>query len=71
MTYESAIKKLGEIIEKLSSDSVPLAEATALFEEGLTLMKYCYKEIKVVKGKIYEIKEELGKLKLEENDENF
>lgn len=71
MTYENAIKKLGEIIEKLSSESVPLAEATTLFEEGLSLMKYCYSEIKVVKGKVYEIKEELGKLKLEENDENF
>lgn len=71
MTYENAIKKLGEIIEKLSSESVPLAEATALFEEGLYLMKYCYSEIKVVKGKVYEIKEELGKLKLEENDENI
>lgn len=71
MTYESAIKRLGEIIEKLSAESVPLAEATALFEEGLSLMKYCYGEIKVVKGKMYEIKEELGKLKLEENNENF
>lgn len=71
MTYESAIKKLGEIIEKLSAESVPLAEATELFEEGLSLMKYCYGEIKVVKGKLFEIKEELGRLKLEENNENI
>ena len=42
MTYENAIEKLSEIIEKLSSESVPLSEATSLFEEGMKLIKYCY-----------------------------
>ena len=66
MTYENAIEKLSQIVEKLSSQTVPLSEATALFEEGMKLIKFCYQEIKVTKGKVFEIKEELGKLKMEE-----
>ncbi len=66
MTYENAIEKLSNIVEKLSSQTVPLADATALFEEGMNLIKFCYQEIKTVKGKVFEIKEELGHLKMEE-----
>lgn len=66
MTYENAIEKLSQIVEKLSSQTVPLSEATALFEEGMKLIKFCYQEIKLTKGKVFEIKEELGKLKMEE-----
>ena len=66
MTYEVAIQKLGDIVEKLSSQSLPLSQATSLFEEGMELIKFCYNELKVTKGKIFEIKKELDKLKLEE-----
>ncbi len=66
MTYEIAIQKLGDIVEKLSSQSLPLSQATSLFEEGMDLIKFCYNELKVTKGKIFEIKKELDKLKLEE-----
>ncbi len=66
MTYEIAIQKLGDIVEKLSSQSLPLSQATSLFEEGMELIKFCYNELKVTKGKIFEIKKELDKLKLEE-----
>lgn len=66
MTYEIAIQKLGDIVEKLSSQSLPLSHATSLFEEGMELIKFCYNELKVTKGKIFEIKKELDKLKLEE-----
>ena len=66
MIYEIAIQKLGDIVEKLSSQSLPLSQATSLFEEGMELIKFCYNELKVTKGKIFEIKKELDKLKLEE-----
>ncbi len=68
MTYEIAIQKLSEIVEKLSSQSLPLSQATQLFEEGLDLIKFCNQQLKTTKGKILEIKQELDKLKLEESE---
>ena len=68
MTYEIAIQKLSEIVEKLSSQSLPLLQATQLFEEGLDLIKFCNQQLKTTKGKILEIKQELDKLKLEESE---
>lgn len=68
MKYEEAIKELEEIINKLNLSSLPIEEAKVLFERGKALMKFCYGEVKEVKGKIYEIKEELGVLLEEENE---
>ena len=66
MKYEEAIKELEEINKKLSSDSLPIEEAKSLFERGKELSKICYESVKDVKGKIIEIKEELGALIEEE-----
>ncbi len=66
MTYEIAIEKLNQIIEKLSTESIPLADATSIFEEGMKLIKFCYEQLKSTKGKIFEIKKEMDSLKLEE-----
>lgn len=70
MTYEEAIKRLNQITEALSGEAVPLSQATALFEEGTTLVKFCYEQLKTTKGKLFEIKKELDGLKMEESDEN-
>lgn len=70
MTYEEAIKKLTDIVDRLSSETVPLAEASGLFEEGMKLIKFCYGLVKETKGKVMEIKQELSQLKMEECNEN-
>ena len=62
MNFEDAIKELEEINKKLSSSSLTIEEAKALFERGKTLSKFCYENLKEVKGKIIEIKEEMGAL---------
>ena len=69
MKYEEAIKELEEIINKLNTTALPIEEAKTLFERGKELMKLCYGQVKEVKGKIYEIKEDLGALLEEENEE--
>lgn len=69
MNYEEAIKELEDIISKLNSTSLPMEEAKKLFERGKELSKFCYNSVKEVKGKIFEIKEELGALVEEENVE--
>jgi len=68
MKFEEAIKELEEINKKLSSDSLPIEEAKKLFERGKELSKICYENVKDIKGKILEIKEELGILIEEEVD---
>lgn len=68
LTYEQAIKKLSDIVEKLSSQSVPLSEASKFFEEGGELIKFCYSSLKTVKGKLLEIKNTLDGLKMEEEE---
>ena len=67
MNFEDAIKELEEINKKLSSSSLTIEEAKALFERGKTLSKFCYENLKEVKGKIIDIKEEM--VALIENEE--
>ena len=40
-TYEKAVKRLEEIVNKLESGAAPLDESIALFSEGAELVKTC------------------------------
>ena len=62
LTYDKALDELNTIVTKLDSGAVPMAEASKLFDRGLELTKFCYKQLDTVKGKLTEIHEELGKL---------
>jgi exodeoxyribonuclease VII small subunit len=39
-TFEAALDRLGEIVERLESDSLELDESLALFEEGVRLLRF-------------------------------
>ncbi len=41
LTYESAVKRLEEIVRKLENGQTPLDESIALFSEGSELVKKC------------------------------
>lgn len=41
ITYESAVKRLEEIVKKLESGSAELDESILLFSEGAELVKTC------------------------------
>ncbi|CEI73694.1 MULTISPECIES: exodeoxyribonuclease VII small subunit [Romboutsia] len=43
LTYEQAYKKLEEILEKLESKNASLDESLSLYEQGISLYKYCNK----------------------------
>ena len=62
MTYEEAVNELNEIILKLEEGSIPMQQATILFERGKKLIEICYSGLDKAKGKLTEIKETLGKL---------
>lgn len=52
LTYEQAYKKLEEILEKLESKGTSLDESLSLYEDGISLYKYCNKLIEDAQLKI-------------------
>lgn len=55
MTYESAIKRLEEIVDALDKNEVSLDESMKLFEEGTKLTAFCSAKLKEAEQKITEI----------------
>ena len=63
MTYEQAYERLLEIANKLQTGSLSLDEAVKLFEESISLSKFCLEQLKQTEGKIQVFKGELENLK--------
>ena len=41
LTFEQAYRQLEETVQKLEAGNLPLAEAIALYEQGMALAKHC------------------------------
>lgn len=54
-TYEEAMKRLSEIVEKLENAETTLDESVALFEEGTKLSAFCYDTLKNAEQKISQL----------------
>lgn len=52
LTYEEAYDKLEEILMKLESKNTSLDESLSLYEEGISLYKYCNKLLEDAQLKI-------------------
>jgi len=50
--FEQALERLEAIVDRLEAGSVPLAEAVALFEEGVQLRKRCLELLKEAEAKV-------------------
>lgn len=59
-TFEEAMQKLEGIVQKLEQGDVPLEEAIAMFQEGMTLSNDCHKRLKQVENKMTEVLHENG-----------
>lgn len=57
LTYEQAIKKLEDIINKLNEGSIPLDDSITLYEEGIKLSEFCMKKLDSAKQKIINLNE--------------
>ena len=68
MTYEEAIKRLEEIVSLLENNEIALEDSIALFQEGITLSKYCDEKLKNIQEKVAQIYED-GKHKEFKNGE--
>lgn len=61
--FESSIKELEEIAEKLSDGEVSLDEAIELFENGMKLSKSCQKMLEDAEKKVNILLEKDGEMK--------
>ena len=61
-TFETAIKQLEDIVEKLEAGDVDLENYVSLYEQGMQLKKFCEQKLKEVELKINKIKIENGKI---------
>jgi exodeoxyribonuclease VII small subunit len=62
MTFEDAMEKLEEIVERLEEGDVPLEKAISYFQEGMKLSKLCHDKLQTVEKQMDQILREDGKL---------
>lgn len=55
LDFETALKKLEEIVQELESDDLSLEQALNRFEEGITLSKYCTKSLEQAEKKVKQL----------------
>ena len=60
MTYEEALAKLNDTVNKLNSGKVSLDESIKLYQEGISLAAFCDKKLKEVEQKIMLVNKENG-----------
>ena len=61
LTFEEAMTKLEEIVEKLEEGDVPLEEAITFYQEGMELSKLCHDKLKTVEEQLTQIITEDGR----------
>ena len=55
MTFEQALNRLEEIVEKLQNGEFELEKAYSLFEEGIKLTQECEKKLTAIEQKMTKI----------------
>ena len=56
-TFEEAINRLNEIVDRLESGNEPLEQSMKLFEEGSALASFCYKKLETAEQKVKQLDE--------------
>ncbi len=63
MNIDDKLKNLKDITEKIEDETISLDESLRLFNEGVELVKDCYKSLNEAKGKVTVLKKEVEELK--------
>ena len=66
LTFEDAFRQLGETAEALEAGGMPLAQATAVYEQGMALVQRCNQLLNETELKITELKESYAGSTVEE-----
>ena len=62
ISFEKRLEKLKEIVEDLESGDLPLNESLEEFQNGIDLIKQCYRELQTAELKIKTIMKKEGKI---------
>lgn len=57
LSFEEAMKRLEKIVKALESDNISLEDSIRLYEEGMSLSRYCMKSLEEAEKKILILKE--------------
>jgi exodeoxyribonuclease VII small subunit len=55
MSFEEAMAKLEETVQRLEEGNLPLDEAVALFEQGTLLAQFCHERLDAAELKISQL----------------
>jgi len=61
LSFEEAMTKLEQIVDKLEEGDVPLEEAIIFYKEGMELSKLCHDKLKNVEDQLTQIITEDGR----------
>jgi len=50
--FEVAMEELEDVVERLESGDLPLEDALAVFEKGVTLVQYCNQKLNEVEKRV-------------------
>ncbi len=67
-SFEQALKKLEQIVEKLEGGKLSLEESLSLFEEGINLSRFCTKKLAQAEKKVEKLLKLGEEFKLEPLD---
>ena len=70
LSFEEAIKRLNETVEKLEAGKLTLSDATKLYEEGIKLARACTEKITAAEMRITQIRTTYGEqMRMYDEDE--
>ncbi|MDR0804125.1 MAG: exodeoxyribonuclease VII small subunit [Rickettsiales bacterium] len=58
LSFEQAFAQLAELVKKIESGALPLADSVAAYEQGMKLKTYCEKLLKDAELKIEVLKKD-------------
>ncbi|MBI0576276.1 exodeoxyribonuclease VII small subunit [Neobacillus cucumis] len=61
LSFEEAMNKLEQIVDRLEEGDVPLEEAILIYKEGMELSKLCHDKLKNVEEQLTQIITEDGR----------
>ncbi len=62
LTFEEAMEKLEQIVEKLEEGDVPLEKAISYYKQGMELSSLCHTKLKSVEEQMTQILTEDGRV---------
>lgn len=70
ISYEEAVRRLEEIVQRLEDEEIPLEESLLFFQEGIRLSRYCREKLAEIEYRIdYLLKEEQEQMERSSGDE--